>query len=161
MQTSPELCMKRLLSAGYSRIFQICKCYREGERGNLHLPEFTILEWYRTNADYMTLMSECEDMIIFIAEELKTGININYREKKIELQKPWERLTVNEAFRRYSSVSLEDALEAGRFDEIMVCDIEPMFCNRKPVFLYDYPSSLAALSRKKGEQSELAERFEL
>ena len=52
LQTSPELCMKRLLAAGYERIFQICRCWREGERGALHVPEFTLLEWYRSNSDY-------------------------------------------------------------------------------------------------------------
>ena len=58
LRTSPELCMKRLLAKGYSKIFQVCKCFRDGERGNLHLPEFTMLEWYRKGVDYYYLMDE-------------------------------------------------------------------------------------------------------
>ncbi len=67
LQTSPELCMKRLLAAGYEKIFQICRCWRQEERGSLHLPEFTLLEWYRSNSDYRDLMEECEALVQSIA----------------------------------------------------------------------------------------------
>ena len=161
MHTSPELCMKRLLSAGYSKIFQICKCFREGERGDLHLPEFTLLEWYRAQADYMDLMDECEEMIRFVARETRLGNRIEYGDKVIDLEGPWERITVRKAFERYSPLSMEEALDSGRFDEIMVTEIEPQLNMSKPTFLYDYPSSLAALARIKKDEPDLAERFEL
>jgi lysyl-tRNA synthetase class 2 len=71
LQTSPEICMKRLLAeAGCQKIFQICKCYRKDERGDNHLPEFTMLEWYRTGSDYHSLMDECEDLIFEVAQAL-------------------------------------------------------------------------------------------
>jgi len=111
MHPSPELCMKRLLSAGYSMIFQICKCYRKGERGKHHLPEFTILEWYRAGADYMDLMEECEEMIRFVAADLEREDRIKYMGKSIDLRGPWERMTMSDAFKRYSPISLEEALE--------------------------------------------------
>jgi elongation factor P--(R)-beta-lysine ligase len=63
LQTSPELCMKRLLAAGYEQLFQVARCWRQGERGGRHLPEYTMLEWYRTGVDYTALMTECEDLL--------------------------------------------------------------------------------------------------
>ncbi len=70
LQTSPELCMKRLLARGCEKIFQICPCFRKGETGRLHLEEFTMLEWYRSRADYQDLMSDCEDLLRFIAQNM-------------------------------------------------------------------------------------------
>ncbi len=161
LQTSPELCMKRLLSSGYSRIFQICKCFREGERGDNHLPEFTMLEWYRTGANYLDMMEDCEALIRFVAHEQGMGDRLKYLETEIDLKAPWERVTVTEMFERYSSLPLEECLQTDRFDEILVTDIETNLDKSRPVFLYDYPSSLAALARLKGSDSCLAERFEL
>ena len=69
LQTSPELCMKRLLAAGYPRIFQICKCFRAAERGNKHLPEFTMLEWYAAGFDYHQLMDQCEALLIAVFKD--------------------------------------------------------------------------------------------
>src|SRR4030042_2572142 len=63
LHTSPELCMKRMLAAGYEKLFQICRCWREGERGDRHTPEFTLLEWYRAGGDYAALMEECETLV--------------------------------------------------------------------------------------------------
>jgi len=161
LHTSPELCMKRLLSAGYSKIFQICKCYRDGERGEKHLQEFTLLEWYRADIDYNDLMDECEEMILFVARELGLGKKIRYRNNSIDLERPWERISVREAFEQNSPIPMEEALCSNRFEEIMVDDIEPRLSKDKPTFLYDYPASLASLARLKEDEPELAERFEL
>jgi lysyl-tRNA synthetase class 2 len=161
MHTSPELYMKRLLSCGYSMIFQVCKCFREGEKGDVHLPEFTLLEWYRAGADYMDLMEECEDMIRFAANETGQGTSIQYMDMIIDLKRSWGRITVEEAFSLYSPISLEEALDLKRFDEIMVLEIEPKLNKSGPVFLYDYPASLAALARLKDGDPSIAERFEL
>jgi len=70
--TSPEYSMKKLLAAGYEKIFQICKSFRRGERGDVHVPEFTLLEWYRTGVDYQALMDECEAMITFEGKEYRS-----------------------------------------------------------------------------------------
>jgi lysyl-tRNA synthetase class 2 len=161
LHPSPELCMKRLLSAGYPAIFQVCKCYRGGERGRHHLPEFTLLEWYRTGADYMDIMVECEEMIRSVAADTGRGDRIEYMGREIDLKGPWQRMTVHEAFQRYSPMPLEDALNADRFDEIMALHIESGIDISRPLFLYDYPPSLAALSRIKRSDPPLAERFEL
>ncbi|MBN2125623.1 MAG: EF-P lysine aminoacylase GenX [Deltaproteobacteria bacterium] len=161
LQTSPELCMKRLLSAGYSLIFQIGRCFRQGERGDLHLPEFTMLEWYETDRDYRDLMETCERMIPFVSRQLGIGDRIRYQGREIDLRTPWERISVREAFDRHAGVSMKRALESGRFDEIMVSEIEPRMGSPRPSFLMDYPASLAALARLKEPGRDVAERFEL
>lgn len=161
LQTSPELCMKRLLTAGYPKIFQICKCFRAGERGAHHLPEFTMLEWYRTGTDYLALMDDCETLISRIAGALGLGDTLSRQGERICVSSPWERITVREAFFRYAGLSVEEALRNDRFDEVMVCAIEPRLGRERPVFLYEYPAPLGALARLKTSDQEVAERFEL
>jgi lysyl-tRNA synthetase class 2 len=161
LHTSPELCMKRLLSAGYPKIFQICKCFREGERGEKHLSEFTLLEWYCAGFDYMTLMDECEEMLLTVSRDLGFGQSILYQKHHINLKRPWERISVEEAFDHYGSKSMKKALKEGCFDEVMVAEIEPHLGMSKPVFLYDYPVSFAALAKRKEGAPDFAERFEI
>jgi lysyl-tRNA synthetase class 2 len=161
LHPSPELCMKRLLSAGYGKIFQICSCFRHGERGTRHLPEFMLLEWYHAEMDYKGLMEECEDMILAVSEELGMGEEMEYQGKRVFLQKPWHRLPVAQAFDIYAGVTVDKALESGIFDDMMAHQIEPRLGRPKPTFLYDYPASLGALAALKKDNSRVAERFEL
>ncbi|GFO66444.1 EF-P lysine aminoacylase GenX [Geomonas limicola] len=157
LHTSPELCMKRLLAAGYQRIFQICRCWRDGERGVRHLSEFTMLEWYRAGTDYLGLMEETEELLRAAA-----GSDcILYRDCRIDLSLPAERLTVAEAFARWTATTPEAALAAGSFDDLMVEQIEPNLGIHRPSFLYDYPAPCGALARLKPENPAVAERFEL
>ncbi len=162
LHTSPELCMKRLVAAGYSKIFQIGKCFRRGEKGQLHLPEFTLLEWYTGAGDYFHLMDQCEALFRFVLEEEGIpGHTVSYQGQRMDLTGPWIRLTLEEAFKRYASVSVREAVDTGQFDIIMVEEIEPALLPSGPVFLYDYPASLASLAQLKAEDPSLAERFEL
>ncbi|MDP2969211.1 MAG: EF-P lysine aminoacylase EpmA [Deltaproteobacteria bacterium] len=161
LHTSPELCMKRMLAAGYEKIFQICRCWREGERGSQHIPEFTLLEWYRADGDYLDLMDECEALIQSLAVEIGLGESVTYRSHRTLLTSPWERMTVEEAFHRYAKISAKEALRQDLFDEVMVQDIEPRLGIQKPTFLYDYPSERRSLARLKKEDPTVAERFEL
>lgn len=161
LQTSPELCMKRLLAAGYPRIFQICKCFRHQERGRRHLPELTLLEWYTAGDDYTDMMTQCEALIGVVARMAGCGDELCYQGRKVNLTTPWPRLTVAEAFERFASVAVGKALAENRFDEVMGFDIEPHLGLDKPVLLYDYPAACGALSRLKHEDRRLAERFEL
>ena len=157
LQTSPELCMKRMLAAGYQRIFQICRCWREGERGVRHLSEFTMLEWYRAGADYLDIMEETEALVAAAAGVTR----LSYRGQSIELAPPWERITVAEAFRRYAGTTPEKALAEGSYDEIMVELVEPRLGHSRPSFIYDYPACCGALARLKDGDPSIAERFEL
>jgi lysyl-tRNA synthetase class 2 len=161
LHTSPELCMKRLLAAGFENVFQICRCWRDGERGIRHLPEFTMLEWYRANSDYAHLMADCEAMIKHLAAASGIISKILFKGQEVRLDLPWERLTVREAFLKFSGTTMENAVESDRFDEIMVESVEPMLGIGQPTFLCDYPSERAALARLKTADTSVAERFEL
>lgn len=161
LQPSPEICMKQMLAAGYGKIFQICKCFRRGERGRRHLPEMTLLEWYAVREDYNDLMARTEQLILHIAGGLGTTGAISYQGDRIDLTPPWERLTVAEAFARHGGLSVAAALAAGRFDEIMGLQIEPNLGKGRPLFLTDYPAEKASLARLKPADPAVAERFEL
>lgn len=161
LHTSPELCMKRMLAAGYPRIFQVCRCFRSGERGERHLSEFTLLEWYAAETDYTDMMVFCEDLLSHTARQVCGREMLHSQGKKVCLKPPWERLSVQDAFKKYGSLSVTDALKTGRYDEIMGIEIEPVLGHEKPVFLYDYPAACGALARLKPGSPHLAERFEL
>ena len=161
LQTSPELCMKQLLAAGYSRIFQICKCFRRRERGRQHLPELTMLEWYKAGGNYNDLMDDCQELIGFIASRIVANRRLSYQGQSIDLDPPWTRLSVADAFQRFAGLTVEEALAADRFDEAMVNAVEPHLGTTRPLFLYDYPAALGALARLKPENPQVAERFEL
>ncbi len=153
--------MKRLLAAGYPRIFQFCKCFRADERGSKHLPEFTMLEWYVAQFDYCQLMDQCETMLIAGLKDLGYDQRIIWQNKKIDFAPGWERITVADAFFRYAPMSCPEALAQDRFDEILVAYIEPHLGADHPTFLYDYPAKLAALAKAKKSDPTVAERFEL
>jgi len=161
LQTSPELCMKRLLAAGYPRIFQISKCFREAERGSKHLPEFTMLEWYVAQFDYYQLMEQCEAMLITALKDMGHTQDIIRQNNKINLASPWERISVADTFSKYAPINLQEALHQDRFDEILVEYIEPRLGIDRPTFIYDYPAKLAALAKIKKSDPNVAERFEL
>jgi elongation factor P--(R)-beta-lysine ligase len=160
LQTSPELCMKRMVAAGYPRIFQISHCFRSDERGDKHLPEFTMLEWYVSGFDYHQLMDQCEAMILSVARDM--GITaISRTNQKINLTPSWERITVADAFLKYAPVSLAEALARDKFDEILVEYVEPQLGINRPTFIYDYPAKLASLAKLKEDDPSVSERFEL
>lgn len=168
LQTSPELCMKRLLANGCKDIFQISHCFRKGEYGRLHQEEFQLLEWYRTGCDYYQLMVDCEMLVRFILNELQQAKIISSHEALpneplfgINLVGNWLRLTVEEAFHQYSPYSLDQALIENQFDEILVEYVEPKLGHEIPVFLYEYPVQLASLAKKSKTNPKVAERFEL
>jgi lysyl-tRNA synthetase class 2 len=161
LQPSPEICMKPLVAAGCERIFQICKCFRKGERGRRHLPEMTLLEWYAAAETYSDLMTRTEHLILHIAEGFGLGRDIGYQGARIDLTPPWPRLTVAEAFRQYASLPVDTALAQGRFDELMGMEIEPRLGTERPVFIHDYPAACGSLARLKPGDPSVAERFEL
>lgn len=157
LHTSPELAMKRLLAAGHSKLFQLCRVWRAAERGSRHLPEFSLLEWYRAQTDYHTLMLDCEALLTRLVPQQQ----LTWQGRTFDLAHPWERLTVQDAFSRFAGTTPQQALQADRFDEILTEKIEPQLGRGKPTFLTEYPAELAALARAKTDDPTVAERFEL
>lgn len=198
---SPEFMMKKLLAAGSGNIFQICKSFRNGEPvSSRHNPEFSILEWYRVDADYTDVMKDCEGLFQFLHRYVtgmrqkilrnpydfgslpNTDLQLTFKGKSYDLSGSWERLSVPDAFEKYAGVSKDQLLNEAAliasaqskgyavdetttyddaFYQIMLNEIEPHLGATKPTFLYDYPASQAALSKKKASDPRLAERFEL
>jgi lysyl-tRNA synthetase class 2 len=161
LQTSPELCLKRMLAAGYPRLFQICKCFRKNERGQRHLPEFTLLEWYCAESNYLAMMDQTRELIRCISSQFGNGDTLTYQGHIIDLKPPWPKMTVAAAFAHHASQSLPAALQEKRFDELLALEIEPCLVRERPLFLYDYPAIHAALARMKPDNDRIAQRFEL
>jgi lysyl-tRNA synthetase class 2 len=167
LQTSPELCMKRLLAQGCRQLFQICHCFRKEEVGRFHQSEFTLLEWYHVGWGYAELMQECEEFIRALVAPGKDlpgtadGEGLRRGGRTISLVGPWERLSVREAFRRYARLDAAEALRQDLFDLLLVTEIEPHLGWERPVFLYDYPAELASLAKRRMDDPKVAERFEL
>ncbi|SHO46143.1 EF-P lysine aminoacylase EpmA [Desulfopila aestuarii] len=167
LQTSPELCMKRLLAAGCQKIFQICPCFRKDELGKNHLEEFIMLEWYRIDANYRHLMLDCEELLQYVvwrfADQFPEVCDQNdaVAEALRLLSAPADRMTVAEAFDRFAPVSVAEALQQEIFEEMLVEFVEPELGKKGPFFLVDYPHELASLAKVDLNRPEVAERFEL
>jgi lysyl-tRNA synthetase class 2 len=159
--TSPELQMKRLLAAGYDKLFQICRCFRQGERGDHHLPEFTMIEWYRSGATISELMSDCETLVAAAAKAVGRYPEARRSDQDVNLTPPWERLEVADAFERFAGWRPGPDPDPDRFDGDLVDRVEPALPADRPVFLTGYPASLASLARLDPENPDRAERFEL
>jgi lysyl-tRNA synthetase class 2 len=106
-------------------------------------------------------MEEVQELIRTVAAAIDSGKKILFRNQEIDLTGPWERVSVKEAFERYTQASMTEALERKLFDEIMVKDIEPNLGLKKPTFICDYPAERGSLARLKEDDPSVAERFEL
>ncbi|HEY8617728.1 EF-P lysine aminoacylase EpmA [Phenylobacterium sp.] len=184
LHTSPEFACKKLLAAGERRIFSLGKVWRNGERGPLHHPEFTMLEWYRVGEPYAFLMGDCAALLALAAET--AGVKaLTWRGRDADPFADPERLTVAEAFARYAAVDLlasvapdgstdRDRLAADApvrvaaddtwadvFSRIIVERVEPQLGFGRPTILYEYPTAEAALARPAASDGRVAERFEL
>jgi lysyl-tRNA synthetase class 2 len=158
---SPEIHMKRLLAAGYDKVFQIGPCFRKGERGEKHLPEFTMLEWYRAREDYRDLADDCEGLLLAVCQDLYGRAEIEYPGESIDLTLPWPRITAREAFLTHAGWDPIEEEDAERFEQDLAEKVFPGLDKGKPVFLLDFPAYEASLARKKADDPRIAERIEL
>ncbi len=161
LRTSPELHMKRLLVAGMPRIFQMGACFRQGERGHLHNPEFTMLEWYRADSDYREILADTKELIRHVAAEVLGSTTINFGEITIDLNLPWLCMPVKYAFQKYAGWDPVESFDADRFDLDLVNKVEPGLPKNRGAVLIDYPAEAAALSRRSADDTKVAERWEL
>ncbi len=187
LHTSPEFTMKKLLVAGLPRIFQIAHVFRNKERSPRHHPEFSMLEWYRANVTYTALMDDCEALLPYCLKAVGKNI-FEWRGMRCDPSAGAERLSVAEAFLRYAGIDLlattpapdcpnREALERQAvhsgirctandswediFFRVMLEKIEPFLGMERPTILYDYPLSMAVLSRPSPQDGRVAERFEM
>jgi lysyl-tRNA synthetase class 2 len=165
--TSPEYQMKRLLVGGVPRCYQLARCYRRGEVGGRHNPEFLMLEWYRAFAPVEAVMTDTEALVRQVITELAGKSEVVVEGVHVNLSEPFERITVGEAFVRYANVSADEAIawatdDEDRFFRVLVDEVEPALAKLgRPVFLTDYPAPFASLARLSPKDPRVAERFEL
>ena len=160
LRASPELQMKRLLAAGLGRIYQIGPCFRQGERGARHAPEFTMLEWYRAPGGWLEILDDCEALVRAAARAVLGGRRAAWRGERIDLDAPWERIPVREAYRRWAGWDPAEHWDAARFDEDMALRIEPSLPRDRACVLLGYPRQAASLARLSPEDDRIAERWE-
>jgi elongation factor P--(R)-beta-lysine ligase len=185
LRTSPEFACKKLLAAGEQKIFEFARVFRDRERGDLHLPEFTMLEWYRANASYDAVMA---DSIVVIAHAAQaTGIGrFSFRDRVADPFAEPELLTVEAAFERFAGIDLLSTIADGEgdreslaaaakgrvrisdddtwsdiFSKILVEHIEPSLGQGRLTVLFEYPVPEAALARAKSSDPRVSERFEI
>lgn len=184
LHTSPEYCMKKMLSAGLERIYYLGHVFRAGELSQTHNPEFTLLEWYRAGEDYRSGMADCEELVGYLAGLLGRGKEIlGTSSGALSLGLPWPRIEVGEVMREHAGMdlekvsSLEQLVDLARskgykevdaswpwedvFYKIFLQEVEPRLPKHKPFFLVDYPLEMASLARRKPGAPRWAERFEL
>jgi lysyl-tRNA synthetase class 2 len=186
LRTSPEFACKKLLAAGEARIVEFARVWRNRERGALHHPEFTLLEWYRARAPYAALMEDCAALLAEVAKAVGTT-RFTYRDRAANPFAEPERLTVAAAFTCFAGIDLLATLAAGEgdrdrlaaaaiaagvqvaaddtwgdvFSRVLVERIEPNLGLGRPTILDEYPTAMAALARPAAHDPRVAERFEL
>ncbi|WP_022720791.1 EF-P lysine aminoacylase EpmA [Rhodopseudomonas sp. B29] len=185
LRTSPEFAAKKLLAAGEERIFELARVFRDRERGRTHLPEFTMLEWYRAGEPVQAVISDCVALIALAAAT--TGIKqFSFRGRSADPAAEPQMLSVAEAFTRFADIDLlatindsagdRDALARAAaakvrvaedddwsdiFSKVLVEHVEPQLGDGRLTVLYDYPAPEAALARRSAADPRVAERFEV
>ena len=187
LHTSPEYACKKLLAAGETRIFEFARVFLNRERGDLHAPEFTMLEWYRAAEQYRVVMDDCLTLLKLAGRAVPSPV-LRFRNRTCDPFREAEKLTVAEAFERFAGIDLlaslnaqgegdrdvlaaiarrkgiepgEDDSWSDLFSKILVAKIEPQLGIGCPALLYEYPRCEAALARATAHDGRVAERFEL
>ena len=183
LQTSPEFSMKKLLAAGFEKIFYLGHSFRHEPISNLHQPEFLMLEWYRAYTDYTALMSDCEELLRQLAKSLYGEGEFPFQNERLDWSLPFQRLTVKQALRKFAGIAYDSVRNPASFArkarskgytavqdtwawddiffEIFLNEIEPQLGKPVPTFLTEYPANMGALAHRMEAQPDFVERFEL
>jgi lysyl-tRNA synthetase class 2 len=162
LRTSPELHMKRLLAGGLTAIYQMGSCFRQGERGARHNPEFTMLEWYRAGAGSEAILNDTIALVRRVVRDVVGNGPVRYGSCVVDVASSWHRLRVRDVFREFAGWDPIDSYDAERFDRDLVERVEPRLPVDRPVILEDYPAPAAALARlRHSESGVVAQRWEL
>jgi len=179
LRVAPELYLKRLLVGGYEKVFELNKNFRNEGISTKHNPEFTMLEFYMAYKDYTFLMSFTEEFFAYVANKVLGTLKVPYGDTVIDLTPPWPRIPMLEALEqkgvpaevtadperardwaRSKKLDIPDGASYGKvLDEIFKEFVEPELI--QPAFITDYPVELSPLAKRKPENPELVERFEL
>jgi elongation factor P--(R)-beta-lysine ligase len=161
LATSPELQMKQLVAAGLEPLYQIGRSFRSGEKGRLHNPEFTMLEWYRAGADIVHLVSDIDGLLGYLAAALLDGPQLIWQGRTVDLSVPCLVTPVREAFVRHAGWDPVAAFDGDRFNLDLANLVEPQLGRGRPEVLAWYPAEVGSLSRAHPEDSRLSQRMEL
>ena len=155
LRTSPELHMKRMVCDGYEKIFQIGPCFRQGERGMHHLPEYTMLEWYQVGVDSSVILIETLDLLRSVAQKVKMPSTGGLEQEPIMV-------TISDVFSQVAGWDPIKSFDSDRFDLDLIEKVEPWIEKQKsPIVVKDFPVERAALARIKQDDRPVADRWEL
>ncbi|MBZ9609565.1 lysine--tRNA ligase [Clostridium estertheticum] len=182
LRIATELYLKRLIVAGFEKVYDMGKNFRNEGTDIRHNPEFTMIELYEAYADYNDMMEITENMIAYVCEKVHGTMKVNYQGTEIDFTPPWRRITMVDAVREYSGVDfdkittneearviakekhlqfkkeLENCSKADILNELFEVYVEEKLI--QPTFLCDYPVEISPLTKKKRGNEEFTERFE-
>jgi lysyl-tRNA synthetase class 2 len=180
LRIAPELYLKRLVIGGMERVFEVNRNFRNEGLSTRHNPEFTMIEWYNAYNDYHGLMDQIEEMICGISEKVNGSLKVNFRDKEVDLTRPWKRVTMNDAITTMTDVTPDQiadrdaaAATAKKYGihvdknwgkGKIVMEIFEELCEHNlfnPTFIIDYPKEVSPLAKSKADDPETTERFEL
>jgi len=180
LRIAPELYLKRLVIGGLERVFEVNRNFRNEGLSTRHNPEFTMIEWYNAYNDYHGLMDQIEEMICGISEKINGSLKINFRDKEVDLTRPWKRITMNDAITSMTEVTPDQIADRDAAEVTakkygihvdknwgkgkIVMEIFEELCEQNlfnPTFIIDYPKEVSPLAKSKADDPETTERFEL
>jgi lysyl-tRNA synthetase, class II len=178
LRIAPELYLKRLIVGGYDKVFEIARNFRNEGMDQTHQPEFTMIEWYETYADYHRMMDVAEDLVKHLAQKLHGELKIKVGEKEIDISEKWQRIRMDEALKQFENIDF-DSLDDDQVKKLMEeknLELKTEYTRGKalfeifdnlvtphlidPIWIIDYPRDISPLSKKHRKNPELAERFE-
>lgn len=180
LKISPETYLKRLIVGGFEKVYDLNRNFRNEGIDRTHNPEFTMIEWYEAYTDYMDQMNRVEEMVCSVAQAVNNSLKTTFEEKEIDFQRPWQRLTMHDAIKKYANgLDVDQLSDQELFDKArslgsdkektarrgeLICEIFELVAEKhlwNPTFIIDYPVEISPLTKMHRSKANLVERFEL